>query len=86
MKFEELINIAFFFSLADYENETLFKKILDVIKLQIMCIKNFSDGSNSMKNLLGIIDTKLVDKLENEVKNYSLKKFLKKINFRFPKT
>lgn len=69
MKFEELIKLSFFFTLVDYENETLYKKIIDVLKLQIMCIKNFLDGNENMKNLLGIIDTKLLDKLDNEVNN-----------------
>lgn len=67
LKFEELIKLSFFFTLVDYENETLFKKILDIIKLNIMCLKNFLDGNENMKNLIGLYDTKLVDKLENEV-------------------
>lgn len=67
MSFEEILKSAFFFSLADYENEILYKKIIDVIKMQILCIKNSLDGFVNMKNLMGILDTKLLDKLENEV-------------------
>ena len=68
MKFEELIKLSFFFTLVDYENETLYKKIIDELKLQMMCIKNFLDGNENMKNMLGLIDTKLLDKLDNDVK------------------
>ena len=58
--------LRLFFSLADYENEILYKKIIDVIKMQILCIKNSLDGFVNMKNLMGILYTKLLDKLENE--------------------
>ncbi len=64
-----LSSFRFFFSLVDYENETLYKKIIDTLKLQMMCIKNYLDGNENMKNLLGIIDTKLLDKLDNEVRS-----------------
>lgn len=70
MKFEELIILTFFFTLVDYENATFYTKIIDVIKLHMMCIKNFLDGNENMKNLIGLIDTKLVDKLDNEVKKF----------------
>ncbi len=67
MKFQELTKLSFIFTLANYENEILFKKIIDVFKLQIMCIKNFLEGNENMKNLIGLIDIKLVDKIDNEV-------------------
>jgi hypothetical protein len=84
VKFEYLITMTFFFTLVDYENETFYKKIIDEIKLQMMCIKNFMDGNENMKNLIGLIDTKLVDKLDNEVKFNLIKNLI--LELRYPKT
>jgi len=67
LNFEDVIKMGYFFSYSDYENITLYKKILDVMNTQMICIKNLLDGNEDMGNLIGILDTKLVDKLEKDV-------------------
>ncbi len=67
LNFEDLIKMGYFFSIADYENILLYKKLLDVINTQMLCIKNLLDGNDDMRNLIGILDTNYVDNLEKNV-------------------
>lgn len=68
LQFEDLIKLGFFFTLADFDNETLYKKILDETKQYLICIKNFLDGNENMKNIIGIMDSKQINKLDLQVK------------------
>lgn len=70
IKFEDLVKFGYFFSYADYDNIILYKKIIEILNNQMICIKNLLDGNEDMKNLIGLLDTNLVDKLEKDVMFY----------------
>jgi hypothetical protein len=67
-KFKELIELNYLFAICNLESEIYWKKILDCLNLDLVCIKNYLEGNDNLENLIGFYDKKELTLLEKTVK------------------
>lgn len=66
---EDLRNLnymMYYFALLDLENPTFMKKSLEVLGLDLLCLKNYLEGNEDLSNLIGIHTKEFVTKLEDK--------------------
>jgi hypothetical protein len=68
-KFQHFIRTAFNFAVCDLESEMFWRKFVDVLKLNNLCLKNMLLGYEDMNHLAGLYDKNLVTMLNRTV-NY----------------
>jgi hypothetical protein len=55
------------FGLIDLEVEIFWSKVMDVLRVNIFCLKNYLQGYDNMDNMLGIFEKNYIDKLNKIV-------------------
>jgi len=65
-EFRNFVNIVYYFSVCDLENDVFYAKTLETFKFNLLCLKNYILGNDSMDNLIGIYDKNLINLLNNK--------------------
>jgi hypothetical protein len=69
---KSLINCLFLFAKIDLDSEIFWKKAVETIYLNTLCLNNYINGNENMDNLLGIYDRKFVNELNKIVNNNNI--------------
>lgn len=65
--YKHFINMIYYFSVCDLENDTFYAKSLESMKFNLVCLKNYILGNESMDNLIGFYDKNLINILNTKV-------------------
>jgi hypothetical protein len=65
-EFRNFVNIVYYFTVCDLENDVFYAKTLETFKFNLLCLKNYILGNDSMDNLIGLYDKNLINILNNK--------------------
>lgn len=71
-EYKYFVNMVYYFLVCDLDNDIFYAKTLESFKFNLLCLKNYIMGHDSMDNLIGLYDKNLINLLNSKVYFYNL--------------